>query len=163
MKPKHFTLSGKPVELKPETSPKFVVRPGGWILTTENGRQVRLRATLYRGQYSAYVGGRVFTGALVEKSARAGAEDAAKGADLVAQFPGKVRKVLVKAGQTVKEGEKLILVEAMKMEFAIQAPADGTVKSVLVTDGQQLTPGTRFVDFEPKEGGNSKGGSVGKK
>jgi len=39
----------------------------------------------------------------------------------------------------------------MKMEFTIKAPADGTVVKLLVKDGDQITPGTRFLDFESAE------------
>jgi biotin carboxyl carrier protein len=42
------------------------------------------------------------------------------------------------------------MVEAMKMEFAIKAEVAGTVKKILVTEGQQLTPGQKLVDFEEK-------------
>lgn len=68
--------------------------------------------------------------------------------DLVAQFPGKVRRILVKAGGVVAEGDPLLLVEAMKMEFAIRAPFGGTVTSIHVKEGQQLAPGDRFLDLQ---------------
>ena len=56
---------------------------------------------------------------MAEQRGGAGGEEHA---DLVAQFPGKVRKVLVAEGAQVAEGEPLVLVEAMKMEFAVKAP-----------------------------------------
>ena len=73
-------------------------------------------------------------------------------ADLVAQFPGKVRKILVKADQAVAEGDPLVLVEAMKMEFAVKAPFAGKVTKLLVKEGQQLSPGDRLLDMEASGG-----------
>jgi len=72
-------------------------------------------------------------------------------ADFKAQFPGKVRKVLVTDGAKVQAGDKLLLLEAMKMEFAIQAPASGTVKAVKVKEGQQLSPGDLLLEFEESQ------------
>jgi biotin carboxyl carrier protein len=108
---------------------------------------VRLVVRERQEKLSAWVAGRSFSGQIA-RAARAGAGGASGDSDLVAQFPGKVRKVLVAEGQEVREGEPLVLVEAMKMEFAVRAPAGGKIRSVLVREGQQLSPGDRFVDFE---------------
>jgi biotin carboxyl carrier protein len=67
---------------------------------------------------------------------------------LVAQFPGKVRKIMVQPGQEVQEGDALVMVEAMKMEFGVKAPRAGKIKTILVREGQQLSPGDRFVELE---------------
>ena len=50
-------------------------------------------------------------------------------------MPGNILKVLVAAGQTVKEGDILVILEAMKMENEIVAPKNGTVTQVLVEKG----------------------------
>ena len=76
----------------------------------------------------------------------ASAAGAADDSALVAQFPGKVRKILVAVGAQVNAGDKLILVEAMKMEFAVVAPFSGTVSTIKVTEGQSFSPGARFAD-----------------
>ena len=55
---------------------------------------------------------------------------------LTASMHGVVLDVLVKEGQTIKKGETLILLEAMKMELRISAPKDGTVKKVHCKAGQ---------------------------
>ena len=54
-------------------------------------------------------------------------------------------------------------VEAMKMEFAIQAPCAGTVKKVRVAEGQQLSPGDLMVDFESAPNGSANGAPNGAK
>ena len=58
-------------------------------------------------------------------------------------MPGAVRRVLVAAGDEVVAGQPLVVIEAMKMEHQIVAPADGTVAAVHVTPGQQVDTGRR--------------------
>ena len=53
-------------------------------------------------------------------------------------LPGSVIKVLVSEGQAVKKGDTLLTLESMKMENAIMAEADGTVKQIAVTPGQNV-------------------------
>lgn len=57
-------------------------------------------------------------------------------------MPGTILDVKVSAGQAVKEGDLLMVLEAMKMENEILAAADGTVSSVNVTKGATVETGT---------------------
>ncbi|MBI4633107.1 MAG: acetyl-CoA carboxylase biotin carboxyl carrier protein subunit [Deltaproteobacteria bacterium] len=52
--------------------------------------------------------------------------------DVVAPMPGKIMDVLVKVGDKVSEDDELVILEAMKMENPIYAPADGVVKEIKV-------------------------------
>jgi acetyl/propionyl-CoA carboxylase alpha subunit len=60
-------------------------------------------------------------------------------------MPGKVTQLSVKAGETVKKGQALLTLEAMKMEHALTAPFDGTVETVSVALGAQVTEGAVLV------------------
>ena len=60
-------------------------------------------------------------------------------------MPGKVLGVKVAAGQAVKYGEVVIVMEAMKMETEIVAPADGTVAQILVKAGDAVDTGAALV------------------
>mgnify|MGYP006160606381 CR=1 FL=1 len=53
-------------------------------------------------------------------------------------MPGKVSNVAVKKGQAVKANERLLSIEAMKMETALHADRDGTIAEVLVRIGDQI-------------------------
>jgi biotin carboxyl carrier protein len=73
-----------------------------------------------------------------------GARPATKGA-VTAQISGKIVRVNVKPGQAVARGDVLLILEAMKMENEIKAPADGTVKEVPVSEGARVTEGDVLV------------------
>ncbi len=145
-----WSVFGK--KLKPEQPQErwtLEARPGGCWIATRGQERRRVMMAQTGAQVSASVGGKLFNGEWAEEG-RAGATSSSSGGDLTAQFPGKVRKIIVTAGAQVAAGDPLVLVEAMKMEFAIQAPTAGTVTKILVSEGQQIQPGDRFVDF--KEG-----------
>jgi 3-methylcrotonyl-CoA carboxylase alpha subunit len=71
------------------------------------------------------------------------------GGGLAAPMPGKVIAVLVQAGATVEKGTPLVIMEAMKMEHTINAPAAGTVKEILYAAGEQVAEGAELIAFEP--------------
>ena len=67
---------------------------------------------------------------------------------LAAPMPGKVVALLVPAGSHVDKGEPLLILEAMKMEHTITAPAAGMVKSFRFAVGEQVSDGAELVEFE---------------
>ena len=84
------------------------------------------------------------------KIERAG--DAAAGGDTVsAPMPGVVKEVTATAGQAVKAGETLIVMEAMKMEMTLSAPRDGIVGEVRVETGAQVSDGAVLITLEAEE------------
>ncbi|MCC6278145.1 MAG: acetyl-CoA carboxylase biotin carboxyl carrier protein subunit [Oligoflexia bacterium] len=65
-----------------------------------------------------------------------------------APMPGKILKVLVSPGVLVKHGETLLVMEAMKMEYALKAPLDGKVKTVKATVGSTVVLEEILVELE---------------
>lgn len=70
---------------------------------------------------------------------------AAAATTVEAPMPGKILNIKVNPGQAVKYGEVVIIMEAMKMETEIVAPADGTVAQVLVQTGAMVDTGAALV------------------
>ena len=74
--------------------------------------------------------------------------DPANPAHIGAPMPGVVASVVVKAGQTIKQGDMLLTIEAMKMETGLHADRDATVKAVHVTPGAQIDAKDLLVELE---------------
>ncbi|MCM2479704.1 acetyl/propionyl/methylcrotonyl-CoA carboxylase subunit alpha [Serpentinimonas maccroryi] len=82
----------------------------------------------------------------IDRLAHAG-DSAPEGGRLSAPMPGKVLSFCVSAGEVVKKGQPLALMEAMKMEHTIAAPADGTVAELLYAPGDQVAEGAELLRF----------------
>jgi biotin carboxyl carrier protein len=67
--------------------------------------------------------------------------------ELQSFIPGTVREVFVKEGEKVRHGQKLMILEAMKMMNTIYAPADGTIASVYIAKGDRIPKGTVMIRF----------------
>ena len=72
-------------------------------------------------------------------------EGEAEGGRLTAPMPGKVISIAVKVGDKVSKGQALAVMEAMKMEHTIAAPADGEVAQVLYAPGDQVAEGAELL------------------
>jgi 3-methylcrotonyl-CoA carboxylase alpha subunit len=80
----------------------------------------------------------------IDRLAHAG-DTQAEGGRLTAPMPGKVVSFAVKAGDKVSRGQALAVMEAMKMEHTIAAPADGTVEELMYAPGDQVAEGAELL------------------
>ncbi|MCS3849160.1 3-methylcrotonyl-CoA carboxylase alpha subunit [Xanthomonas campestris] len=80
--------------------------------------------------------------ALVEAEQPAQAEGG-----LTAPMPGRVVALVAQLGEPVRRGQALVVLEAMKMEHTLHAPADGTVQAYLVAEGDLVADGVALVEF----------------
>ena len=133
----------------------FEKRPGGWIVASRTGPSGTQERFRFQSKGCHFVSkGTAFH--LKPPASKGRNRQGGEESDLeetlrtafTSSFPGRVRKVLVKGGESVKKGQVLLQVEAMKMEFSIKAPVDGCVRAVKVKEGDQLAPGDRYLDFE---------------
>jgi 3-methylcrotonyl-CoA carboxylase alpha subunit len=70
---------------------------------------------------------------------------------IVAPMPGLVKSVFVKSGQTVLLGDRIAVLEAMKMEHSLLAQRSGVVAEVLAEEGSQVEAGAALVQLEAEE------------
>ena len=68
--------------------------------------------------------------------------------EVAAQMAGSVWEILVQAGQSVAEGDELMILESMKMEIPVEAPVSGKVAEVVVGDKQKFSEGDVLVRLE---------------
>lgn len=66
---------------------------------------------------------------------------------LTAFIPGTVKEIFVKTGKKVKEGEKLLVLEAMKMENDILSPINGTIKAINIKAGDRVAKNELIIEF----------------
>lgn len=119
------------------------VGPGaGWLEV--DGARVRLHVAADAGGWWVSTGGLPVRVERVADLPAADAEGEGAGG-LVAPMPGRVVRVLVGPGEAVAAGAGLVVLEAMKMEQLVRAPADGVVEAVLVEVGQQVEAGAALV------------------
>ncbi|MCZ2258910.1 pyruvate carboxylase [Sporosarcina sp. G11-34] len=74
--------------------------------------------------------------------------DTSNPAHIPATMPGTILQVAVAKGKKVKRGEHLLITEAMKMETTIQAPFDGIVKEIYVSEGESISTGDLLIELE---------------
>ena len=71
---------------------------------------------------------------------------------IISPMPGKLIAVEVVAGDAVTKGQKLVTLEAMKMEHSLVAPYDGVVAELNASEGAQVSEGALLVRIEKGEG-----------
>ena len=119
--------------------------PGGFV------RRKRIRAAGLRngGKRQLWANGRLVSYELLQEGAAAQTD--VETASLSASIPAVVSELLVQVGDEVRAGDRLILLESMKMILPIVAPYDGNVAAINCEPGQAVQPGIRLVDITKVE------------
>jgi 3-methylcrotonyl-CoA carboxylase alpha subunit len=120
--------------------------PDGRFLIRLDARAFRARAVRQGRDWHVFVEGEYRRLSLKEELAAA--DQAAQAGSLAAPMPGKIIKVMTEAGNKVSKGQALLILEAMKMEHTITAPADGVVKEVHYGAGEQVLEGAELITLE---------------
>ena len=118
----------------------------GRLLVRLDDRAFRVRAVRHGREWHVFCEGEHWKLALEEDLAAADIDTRA--GSLAAPMPGKVIKVMTEAGARVAKGQALLILEAMKMEHTITAPADGVVKEVHFAAGEQVLEGVELITLE---------------
>ncbi|MFP4528316.1 MAG: biotin/lipoyl-containing protein [Candidatus Kapaibacterium sp.] len=120
------------------------------IIFRRGGRTFAAFAAQDAENYYVVIDGRpfVFEKPKDEEKSFESAADNGNRQDVTTPMPGSVVKVEVEVGQEVKEGDPLVIVEAMKMETSLFASIDGVVTKISATAGEQVDSDTVLVVVE---------------
>jgi 3-methylcrotonyl-CoA carboxylase alpha subunit len=123
-------------------------QPGGVLAVMLDGIGRRLRVLGHGAEIAVFIDGRSWRLEEVDPLVPAAGEDPAAG-KLTAPMPGRVTRLLVEAGAKVRRGEPLVVIEAMKMEHTVTAPADGVVAAVRFAAGELVEEGAELIALAP--------------
>ncbi|MFZ9237170.1 MAG: acetyl/propionyl/methylcrotonyl-CoA carboxylase subunit alpha [Burkholderiaceae bacterium] len=141
----------------------------GWRMTTQSQQALLNHIAIDQADVSIQIDGRHLSGRVVRDDdrfhvfwqgqhrviswsdpiAHAG-ESESEGGRLTAPMPGKIVQLMVDEGASVKKGAPLLIMEAMKMEHTISAPANGKVEALNYAVGDQVAEGAQLLSFAPE-------------
>ena len=111
------------------------------------GRRINVTVVSANEKRHVFIDGVSFTFAAIDPLFHAGSGGGAEGG-LTAPMPGKVIALIAAVGARVEKGAPLLILEAMKMEHTIAAPASGLVKAFRFNVGEQVSDGAELVEFD---------------
>jgi len=144
----NFLKGDKPFGIRYKEEEKPAAKGGAKAYTANvDGVNVAVELNAAGDAYTAKVNGKNFTVKLSEGTAAAAAAPVASGAAsaMTAPMPGTVMKIMVKPGDQVKNGDTVIVLEAMKMETPVAADKDGVIASVDVAVGAVVAEGDALL------------------
>ncbi|MBU3707955.1 MAG: acetyl/propionyl/methylcrotonyl-CoA carboxylase subunit alpha [Burkholderiaceae bacterium] len=144
-------------------------RRDGWRMTTQSQQALLNHIAIDQADVSIQIDGRHLSGRVVRDDdrfhvfwqgqhrviswsdpiAHAG-ESESEGGRLTAPMPGKIVQLMVDEGASVEKGAPLLIMEAMKMEHTISAPANGKVEALHYAVGDQVAEGAQLLSFAPE-------------
>ena len=127
-----------------------VLQSNGQLHAQLGERRLHAAVVIAAERRHVFVDGRAWPLARVDNLYTGGEGDEAAGG-LRAPMPGKIVALLAQPGTTIDKGTPLLVMEAMKMEHTITAPANGTIKSFFFAPGDQVADGVELVEFEVTE------------
>jgi len=123
------------------------LNPRGLLRVELDGTRMDATVIAAAGRRHVFARGRAWQLAAVDPLHHGGEGGGAEGG-LMAPMPGKVIALVAAEGAKVEKGAPLLILEAMKMEHTITAPAAGTVKAFRFGVGDQVGDGAELVEFE---------------
>ena len=147
----HYRKSGYVFDLPGGSVPVIGTMAADGTITARIGGEVcHAAAVRVGGEVYVFDGGRTWRLAIVDPLAAVADAEIGTG-KLTAPMPGKIIAVKVEKGAIVERGQALLVMEAMKMEHTIRAPADGKVEGIHYAVGDQVDEGVELIQFEAKE------------
>jgi biotin carboxyl carrier protein len=134
-----FTIDGRAVE-----ADALEVEPGIYSVRID-GKSFEVRVEPFAGALRAWSSGREYSVSVRdprkwERNRRSAASSQGR-QNVVAPMPGKIVRLLVKAGEAVRAGQGIAVVEAMKMQNEVRSPKAGVVERLMVEEGRAVNAG----------------------
>ncbi len=129
---------------------RFAVAPGRRIVIESAGKSRTLDVMRRADGFDVWVTGRRYGLTFAYERRAVTHADGHREQGLTAPMPGLVLRVMVKEGDLVRTHQALLVLEAMKMEHAVEAPHDGTVKRLYCAEGGRVSDGDLLIEFEPE-------------
>ena len=107
--------------------------------------------TEFNDKMQVFVEGRIYRTKFTKKFIERKSWQEPNKNEILSIIPGTVNNLIVKEGDKVKKGDKLLIYEAMKMKNIITAPFDATVKKINVAEGEKLPKGYVLILLGPVE------------
>jgi acetyl/propionyl-CoA carboxylase alpha subunit len=129
-------------------------RDGHFLLAQENGtgwRHLEVAGHSSGDRRHLWLNGRYLTYERLRERHAPESSSAAAAVSLSASIPSVVAQILVQEGDEVEDGDKLILLESMKMIMPIQAPYPGRVSRIHCRPGDAVQPGVQLIEVEAQE------------
>jgi oxaloacetate decarboxylase alpha subunit len=148
---KEFNINGQLIEIDLSSVKPYLERsdePFAVVFKNSDGESSKIYITrLSSSEYFLSWKGVGFTVSEKQMSGQGGLADSFDGT-VKASMPGRVLKILVQPGQDVKEGETLLVMEAMKMEMNVKAPVTGQVSEIFMQMGDTVSLGQALLTLE---------------
>lgn len=138
-------------------SSAYNIKPisGNYYIVRKNGKVLELQLESdENGNYLVYYKGKIFLAEIsksISENFVNNNTNIQKESVIKSPMPGLIAKIKVKEGDTVKKGDGLLTIEAMKMENEIRAPISGVVEAVKVTEGTVVEKNVVLVVLKSKK------------
>ena len=139
----HFRRDGRMQIDFPGGSGELAAQGGAWFL---DGIKMQAKAVASGHDLVVFADGSSYTLKRIDPLAPYGVEEET-GGRLTAPMPGRIVQVMTQSGAQVKRGDPLLILEAMKMEYTIAAPADGAIECVRYAPGDVVEEGAELISF----------------
>jgi biotin carboxyl carrier protein len=159
MEPYQVTVNDQKLSVQPNAAAELDIMSSGngqfHILKNQKAYKVDIESVDYLKKTFVFkVNGSIYTSTISDKYDRLIDQLGMKigvvqqSGDVKAPMPGLVVEVPVAVGQTVAKGDKVLILEAMKMENVIKAAGDGVIKAVHVSKGMAVEKGQLLIEIE---------------
>lgn len=122
-----------------------------WLELEWDGKIIKVPAQKIKGRLWFHLDGETHSVETAVGRKKGAAHGAHQNGEITAPMPGKILKVFVSKGMAVEKGQPVVAMEAMKMEYTLEADMDGEIAELDAAVGDQVALGKQLVKIRAKE------------